>query len=318
MEQVHFFVDESGAKGYAERIETKPGELGVMAGFPVPDDIVGRVRSELDAITSRYLVNGKLHITDLEPGQQEELRQSIFSYFALWKIPWVYEAIYVQGFHENAEVLKAIGAKVKASANPRFRVTSHPPSESLHSELFFCTFAKGLSVAMDFVGNAIDFQVRMDNVDQTILKSFEEEARRFLDCGKPKLREVKGYDLEQKKPLVGQISTETTSGQEMLGDFSGVTFSIKTENSSLTLAADVLANSVHHHLMMLQERSPGAPLNTKEAIAGHPLSALVRDEWEVPGLQSLSDAIYQHPEARGMDDDKDEDKHEDKDDDKDH
>jgi hypothetical protein len=35
LEDVVVFCDESGAKGYADKSEKEPGEIGVFAGFPI-------------------------------------------------------------------------------------------------------------------------------------------------------------------------------------------------------------------------------------------------------------------------------------------
>jgi hypothetical protein len=76
-----FVIDESGAKGYSGNREKDIGELGVIAGFIVPNAQFEKVESEITAITKNYLINGKLHITDLKPSEQESLRDSIFAYF---------------------------------------------------------------------------------------------------------------------------------------------------------------------------------------------------------------------------------------------
>ena len=93
MAKVVFVLDESGAKGYSDNTESELGELGVMAGYLIPSDCLDSVRNDLEAIRSNFFTEGKVHITDLIPHQQEELRNRIFTYFIQRNIKWVYEAV---------------------------------------------------------------------------------------------------------------------------------------------------------------------------------------------------------------------------------
>jgi len=294
---VHLVIDESGAKGYSDNNESKPGELGVMVGYLVPDEHITMVEDDFNALFADYHSVNKMHITDLDPRSQDALRKSIFEYFAAKHIYWVYEAIYVQGYHDNFEQLNNIISKLRSSSESRIKVSWRKISESLHCELFSATFGKAVAVAVGLLGNDLQIKVTTDPVDMQILKRFENGAHRFLNVGKPKCRKVSGYDSEQKRVLSVEIRSEVTSGLDVLGDLSAVSFSVSSRVCSLTLAADILANSVHHHLMTTQGVSLGSALNAKEAIAGHPLETLVCGEWEVPDLRSFSDGAYAHPNS---------------------
>jgi hypothetical protein len=48
-----FACDESGAKGYADRDEWLPGEVGVFAGIMVPGKLLATVQPQFDAIALR-------------------------------------------------------------------------------------------------------------------------------------------------------------------------------------------------------------------------------------------------------------------------
>jgi len=74
---VYVYCDESGAKGYADQGEGTPGEVGVFAGILVPGSRHADVGAVFNEIASRYApASGKLHIADLEPQLQMELRCS--------------------------------------------------------------------------------------------------------------------------------------------------------------------------------------------------------------------------------------------------
>ena len=71
--------DESGAKGYADQQESYPGEVGVFAGILVPEERKAVARTAFQAIYDRYQpVTGKLHIADLAPASQSNLRNDIY------------------------------------------------------------------------------------------------------------------------------------------------------------------------------------------------------------------------------------------------
>jgi hypothetical protein len=53
--------------------------------------------------------------------------------------------------------------------------------------------------------------------------------------------------------------------------FKELKFGIICEHSSLTIAADILVNSVNHYLRQNQEYEVGTFINNKEAIKSHPL-----------------------------------------------
>ena len=93
--------DESGAKGYADKDESRPSEVGVFAGLMVPDELIVRATDRLvEAVASHRLADGKLHITDLQPAEQADLRARIFDAIRVLQLPCFWYAIHVAGFHD--------------------------------------------------------------------------------------------------------------------------------------------------------------------------------------------------------------------------
>lgn len=292
-------IDESGAKGYSDQTERKPGEAGIMVGFLIPVEETARVRSELKRVQEGFITAGKPHITDLSRVEQEQLRKAIFEYFQQAKIRWVFEAVYVQGFYENAESINKRSEAVRKERRIPIKVSHSRYKESLHSELFLGVFGKAVAFGFEVLREKkFHIQVISDPVDKKILRMFEGEGRRLLNVGKPAIKEVTGYDPKEKKVVRGEIRTEVRASPEVIGDYSGITFSIGCETSSLTIAADVLANSVHHHLKRMQEKKVGSPLNTTEAISGHLLASLVFGAWDSEETNFIPDAIFMHPNQK--------------------
>ena len=295
METVVLVMDESGAKGYSDKQESFPGELGVMAGFLLPEKHLACVSDDLNLIRDKYVLAKKCHITDLPPKDQSCLRSDIFDYFKLRHIFWVYEATYVEGLHQHSESLKKLVTETKHDRKSKIKVSTKIRNDSLHIKLFLGAFGKGLSLAMDLVGPDLHVKVITDQVDSKLLKMFNTEACHLLHVGEPKTSVVTGFDSESKQLFRGTIKSEVTSGSEVLGDLSKVTYSISCTDSSLTFAADVVANSVHHHLKSWQQQSVGQALNSIEAIKGHVLAELVYGTYDAAQAPWITDAMYMHP-----------------------
>lgn len=298
MKTVIFVVDESGAKGYSDNTEMAPGEFGLVAGYFIPLEYLSIVQTELNAIRTKYFSMGKIHITDLNPEAQQALREEIFTYFRKRNIFWAYEAIYVEGFHQHEKHVSELTNQARSTNRSNIRMSNNTRLELLHVELFQGAFGKGMAFCIDKVGFNCEIRVITDRVDGKLLSLFSKAADELLNVGEKREHTVKGYDLEAKVIVEGAIKSEVISGHDALGDFSGISYSIICEDSSLTLAADVLANSVHYHLKQLQKSSLGTHLNTLTAITNHPLEQLVYGAWQNPEANYIIDTVYMHPKSK--------------------
>lgn len=296
MNSIFFIVDESGAKGYSDNKESVRGELGVMAGFLIPEDELKLIEAELDSIKNNFIINEKLHITDLPPTDQESLRKQIFEYFMNKNIRWVYEAIYVEGFYEQSESAKKMAEKIKKGRRSKVKLSSNVKYESLHSELFCGAFGKGIAYCMENVGNKFNLKVITDRIDNTILQLFISAADSLINIA-PKQDKITGYDPDTSQVVSGEVTSRVLDTEDDISYFQGVTYTIEIDDSALTLAADVLANSVHYHLKERQKETVGQYLNTKGAIHGHVLGELVYGVFETDNGNSIADSLYMHTES---------------------
>jgi len=296
MNSVTFAIDESGAKGFSDNREKQVGEFGVFAGFLVPDKNVSNIELDLDRITKPYLSKGKFHITDLDNKDQEPLRKEVFDYLLMRRVIWAYEAMYVEGFYDYHQMVTNLKENAKAGNRSKIKTSSNKKLDLLHSDLFLGLFGKGVAFCLEHVSDQFHLNVITDRVDKPILKQFHENAKRLLNAGKRSTQESTGFNPETKQVVKASISTEVTKGKDLLGDYSGVVFDIKIVESSLTLAADILANSVYHHLLSLQENSSGHPLNSLEAIKDHKLASIVYGvSMSEAGSNQIADTIFRHP-----------------------
>lgn len=266
-------VDESGAKGYSTNREAAPGELGVMAGFIYPDFELEPLERLLDIRLAPFrAASGKLHVSELSPERQHELRELIYEMFRQTRIKWIYSAAYVQGFHE--------------AASPSMR------AESLHEKLFQDTLGHALARAHQIGVTDLDLEVRTDRVDSGVLKRFEGISNQLKDV---LLRNERQYtkrarSIDGTTPGPSHTLTLRIEGEGLIR-FNSIKIEIKVSTSALTVAADVLANSVLHNLREKQGKYLGIALNQRGALSGHPLvaQALVSEEGE---LYSALDLFY--------------------------
>ena len=296
---VLLILDESGAKGYDDNKEQHQGELGVMAGFALPESATEVFTSGLSEIVQSISTDGKLHITDLEPEAQETLRSQLFDYFIQNHVSWFYEAIYVQGFHETHNRMKQSVEEAMQARRSPVKLSRHQIKESLHGELFQGAFAQGLAWAKDNVGPRLHLKVITDRVDAPVLNIFKTQVDELLNMEQPDRTEVTGFDIHKQEIVKGTIEIGVASGCEDFGDFSGITYNIECDDNVLTLAADILANSVHHHLKQIQNHTPGLSINSPEAIQGHPLQKFVYGTAGGMAATNFADTLFRHPKSRG-------------------
>jgi len=255
VQSVTLALDESGAKGYADKRESAVGEFGVMAGFIVPSADVKQVEQEIKVIASRFEASGKLHVAALSPGNQHDLRNKLYSYLLSIKCKWVYEAIYVGGFHAHQQMVSSLTAIANARRRSQIKPSGNnrAAAASLHQYLFQGTFAKGVQFCLEEFGEQATINVVTDHVDEAIAKLFHQAAQRLLN-GTQTESNLSGYDPGDKTIHRGAVSAtiDSTKSSSLKLDFKGIKYSITQSVSPLTLAADVLANSTHHHLKIFQ------------------------------------------------------------------
>ena len=99
--KVYFICDESGAKGRDKVGETKPGEIGVFAGFFVREHILGAFDLWSKHIESKYFGQDKPHISGLSKPQQISIEREVFEFIKRRNISCTYEAIHAEGFKKG-------------------------------------------------------------------------------------------------------------------------------------------------------------------------------------------------------------------------
>lgn len=295
MNTLYFICDESGAKGYADKSESYFGEVGIVAGYFIPDEHVDLLRRELLAITSQFATDGKLHITDLPNKDKETLREYVFQYFITRNIVCTYEAVFSEGFHKAHVDDIRRREEARKSRPSTIQLSNHEKVEMLHAKLLLGAFVKAVSFCIDHVGNEANIKIITDQIDKPIINMFTKMADRFLNIGEKSTKIIAGWDKQKGAKIQKTITTKTSDPSGYLLDLSKIKYEISCETSPLTVAADVIANSINYHFRSKPDSADALP-NTPDAIPNHPLHPLFYGMWEDVNINWFADAIYMHPE----------------------
>ncbi|MCG9770344.1 hypothetical protein L1D59_17260, partial [Pseudoalteromonas piscicida] len=257
METMVLVIDESGAKGYATNDEKYVGELGVMAGYLYTEREIVDIERLFRNFTSPFFkhIDGKLHVTDLDVADQNKLRDDIFYAIRETRLQWFYKAIYSEGFHQSEFKEGRGGIKDK--------------KKLLHSELFENMLRKALCMAYSLGNKNLKLVVKTDNIDSGTLKKFynvaDDLCHIFLQNEREIFTYIKNGNEYQKITAYSSIKSDS------IPKFESIVIEIECDSSPLSVAADILANSVHYHLREKQKENLGISLNNKKSIEEHPL-----------------------------------------------
>lgn len=281
--KTHFLViDESGAKGYSKSPEKYEGEFGVMAGFLMPEEYYEIYKEHFETSLENIEFFEKRHIT--EAFSKEEARNAVFDIFHKGKIPWIYEAIFTQGLYESEFSDKRGGNKSN--------------KELLHSKLFKGIIIKAFESLHKSHDEGVKLTVTTDNIDTGVQKKLEKEIENFVTLLRGQTATRISSFQKQKYITKAKISPESK-----FSAFSNIELGIVCDDSAMTIAADILANSANHYLKRKFEQNKNIKLNSKQAIADHPLSYLllhVYDESDQDALD-FSDLVYRRNTLKSLD-----------------
>jgi hypothetical protein len=269
--KIYLIGDESGAKGYSDNAEREVGELGVFAGFLLQQLLYEKVSNEVGPLMETFSSDQKLHIADLPPNRQDELRNSVFEILRRHSVACIYEAVYVKGFQQEAIRIEQMTETARSIRKSGIKISENTRREMLHVQLFEGLLAKAIAFSEE--NNGTQIEIVLDRMDAQILQRFERVTDDFFGFADFR-QDVTGFDPIKKQVVKGEVrvSTAIPADYQLRMKRSGITILNTKDVSGLTLAADVLSNSVHYHLRTAASTS--APLNTVAAISSHPLCDL--------------------------------------------
>jgi hypothetical protein len=300
VEHLIVYCDESGAKGYANRDESFPGEVGVFAGLFAPGSVIPRLQAEFDTAVQSYIAaDGKLHITDLDPTRQKELRTKLFELVRKNRLPCFWEAIHVAGFHKVHNAQNAFVDAVRNSQRSSVKISSNAPAPaSLHVALFQGFYSKILAFCIERRRHRLHLEIRTDRVDAPIIKQFQEAAESLMNFGVT-VKRVTGYDPKTKTVVEAHIGIREIPDAERLPIIvEQLDIRIAGEHDGLAVTADVLANSINHILVSRSSNELFSSLNSPDAMKEHPLEQYL-DAFESWSSYNFTDTVYAHPRDPG-------------------
>jgi hypothetical protein len=305
--KVIFVCDESGAKGYADQKEKYPGEVGVFAGILIPNESLSVVSPKFQELYERYKpASGKLHIADLDNHLKESLRLDVYQAIREFGLPCFWYAIHVAGLQDFYSSQGAIFQDVmkksqETNVDSVARIQYGSPRStpvSMHEELFSGLYGHLIAFLEERNQKVIDIEIRTDQIDNPIIKNFEEIAKKLLSQDAV-VDKVTGFDTVISQPVKGQIKVEVKFPPEMGIEAVVRSLSINPvrEGDGLVLAADVLANSLNYLFKNRKDEERYKDLNTPEAVAAHPLSDHLDAFLDWGAGDILGDCLYRHPSA---------------------
>ena len=252
------------------------------------------MRQDLDAICARFVAKGKLHITDLDGAQQAALRQDIFAYLSRRCVAWTYNAAYVEGLKRSVDEFNDVLKDIERQRTSNLKYSNRPAKESLHAKLFTGAVQKAITFGLDHGHTQFQLQIITDPIDTPVITMFKEELDDFLSLSEERELEAKAFDPATREVKRQAFTLPIEACGEWVLDLSGISYDIAIETSSLTVAADVLSNSVRYYLKQLQADHPSADLNGVDAMTAHPLQAHLYGT-TANDIPWVDDAIYAHP-----------------------
>lgn len=290
------YCDESGHKGPSTEQERRPGEIGVYAGLlmdPAMDAVAAPKFQEIADIFSGR--TSKLHIADLNAGDQAELRERIFSLLLELKIPCFWSAIHKQGFFslyetQRSTVLEALNRAEDLRGKPRTR-RLRGESEVLLDTLFQSFIGRVIAFCAERGKEDLDLTIRMDRTEPHVREDFPDLVADLLrPLHAPKV--TPAGDLK--------IVTRVIAPPEWLqppARLHGFQIEEPPPGNGLVLAADVLAHSLFQHLGPKRAASKlFAPLNSPDAIEEHPLAPVLLTFRCWPA-DDIDDLLHVHPQG---------------------
>lgn len=298
--------DESGAKGYADQQESYPGEVGVFAGILVPEEREYVARTAFQEIYDRYQpVSGKLHIAELEPAEQSNLRNDIYEKVRTLELPCLWYAIHVAGLNDWYLTQERFLEDTRERAleeNPTPRIRQGSPRNnipSMHEELFVGLYTNLIAFLEERRCKRVSIELRTDRIDSPIVKNFEKGCKRVLEPY-PQVHLVPGWDTVENEKVEAEIRFDVNWPDSLDLDIEIASLSIIPirDGDCFTLAADVLANNLHYLFKNRPNSELYKALNEPSAIQDHPLANNLAAFYDWGTGDVIGDRLYSHPRSR--------------------
>jgi hypothetical protein len=268
METIYYYFDESGEKGFVREGFNKT-DLGLIAGIALSSKDIPEFETSVSAILSRLNTSdiGKVHSTELfNDEENRQVRDELLEFLSTtdkWLL--VYEAIYPLGVYQNKISIDIISNKYKPN-NPKVKVSKNPQKMRIYNILL-----EGIIIQLNKIckiENSSNLVMVSDHIDTGIHK----EALKLLGYLKEK---------EHKNTATGfNTVTNKIVSKNIFTKIKGIDISTKRINtikvdstvSSMSLVADIIANTLYYHIKSKIETTETLRLNSPKSIEGYVLN----------------------------------------------
>ena len=145
----------------------------------------------------------------------------------------------------------------------------------------------------------VSIELRTDWIDSPIVKNFEAACKRVLEPY-PQVHIVRGWDTARNDKVEAEIRIDVNGPDSLDLDIEIASMSVNPirDGDCFTLAADVLANSLHYLFKNRPESELYRALNEPSAIQDHPLADSLAAFYDWGGGDVIGDRLYSHPQGR--------------------
>lgn len=285
MTKVFCYIDDSGFKSKSRSLTPNSDQkLAVFIGIIVPEGSDTLIRSVFDPGFQKFKnatpAGTKLHLTDVFTSNDqnwknaaEEVRSSFFQLMRTHNIRLVYGAKRASTHRTHRDFLINLFDKFKKIRSSLIRIQEEHDSSTIEEIALEGLIWKLEAYAEELlIDQIIPLMDQSDNLDR-----YNAIIDKLTNITSTIVHKVKGWDPLNKKRVEGQIISKSNS-------FEGLkhikNIQVLGKEDCLIFLADVIANSLHHHLS--ENLNPNDKLHSQQSINGWDLESLVygcRDNW---------------------------------------
>jgi hypothetical protein len=271
MQEIHYYFDESGEKGFVGAGFTIE-DIGLVAGIALPSGDVARFEADVSCILAKADSSTvkKLHATELfKDGANASIKAELLGFLSArqgWLL--VYEAVYPLGLYRQELSTNSILDQYKQK-DPRVKVSGNKAQTRIYTELL-----EGIVVKLDEVcrlEGSSSVAMLSDRIDKGLFK--EATARLNYLKEETHANSVSGFDTEANKVVHGSVTSQ------VIGFDSTVRFVTETTTeyttSTMTIVADIVANTLYRQLKATSQAHAGIRLHSHAALEGYALKPRV-------------------------------------------
>lgn len=284
MDNVYYYFDESGEKGFVKDGFSK-NDFGLLAGIAMPQRCIADFESNFAKILSKLEISDvkKVHATELfDKEVNRKVRDELLEYMA-GKQEWllIYEAVYPLGLYNDEASKEEIRLKHRPES-PRVKLSNNKTKTRIYNSLL-----EGLIIKLDEmckIEGSTNLVMISDHIDSSIHKEAL-EVLGYLQEDEHR-RTVTGFDTEDRKVVSKDIFTKVDGADLSVQHVATVT--VDSSESPMTIAADIVANTLYRHMREKISQEDCLRLHGEEILSGY----ILKDKAAFVGNGYVMDDLY--------------------------